>query len=109
MTTHSNDSEIQEEGCVALVHFAWNNDANRVSIAAKHGIEAIMSAMTTHSNVSKVQEYGCLALSNLTFNDSVAIMIQLEGGLAVLEQNPSSSYAATALQRIRAVIDLGYW
>jgi hypothetical protein len=65
--------------------------------------------MTAPNTNSKVQECGCLALSNLTLNDSVAIMIQLEGGLAVLEQNPCNSYAVTALQRIRAVIDLGYW
>jgi hypothetical protein len=48
---------------------------NKRSIAAKHGIEAIVVAMTAHSNAAKVQEWGCLALFNLTFNESVAVRI----------------------------------
>jgi hypothetical protein len=62
-----------------------------------------MSAMTAHNNVTKVQKWGCRALFNLTFNKSVGI--QLEGGLAVLEQNPSNSNAETALQRIMAFLN----
>jgi hypothetical protein len=68
----------------------------------KHGIEAIVSAMRTHSNESKVQECGCLVLFKLTFNEFAAVRIQLEGGFAVLEQNPSNSKAGTGLQRIKA-------
>jgi hypothetical protein len=101
MTVHNNVSKVQERGCSAIVSLARNNDANRVSIAAKHGIEAVVSAMTAHSNVLEAQEWGCLALFCLSCNESVAVRIQLEGGLAVLEQNPSISYARTALQRIR--------
>jgi hypothetical protein len=52
-----------------------------------------------------MQEYGCFVLSNLTFNESAAVRIQLEGGLAVLEQNPSNSDAKTALYRIKALIN----
>jgi hypothetical protein len=108
MTTHTYELKVQVRGCLALGNIA-SNDANCVSIAAKHGIQAIVRAMTVHVNKSKVQEYGCLALSNLTFNDSVAIRgIQLEeGGLAVLEHNPSNSNAETALQRIKALASLG--
>jgi hypothetical protein len=91
---------VQEYGCYTLGSLARNNDANRVSIAAKHGIEAIVSAMTAHKNVSKVQEGGCLALFALTHNESVAVRIQLEGGVAVLEQNPSDVCAELALQSI---------
>jgi hypothetical protein len=60
-------------------------------------------AMMVHTNITEVQEYGCLALFNLTFNKSVAVRIlQLEGGLAVLKQNPSNSNAKRALKRIKA-------
>jgi uncharacterized membrane protein YecN with MAPEG domain len=104
MTAHSTVSKVQEEGCLTLSHLACNSDTNRVSIAAKHGIDAIVSAMTMHSNVSKVQDYGCMALLQLTFNESVAVRIQLEGGVAVLEQNPSNSYAETALQSINKAL-----
>jgi hypothetical protein len=60
-----------------------------------------VSAMTVYSNVSKVQEWGCFALSSLSFNESVATRIQLEGGVAVLEQNPSNANAEKAMQRIK--------
>jgi hypothetical protein len=106
MIMHRNASKVQEYGCFALGNILCNNDANRASIAAKHGIEAIVSAMTAHSNVPKVQERGCVALFNLSFNESVSVRIQLEAGLAVLEQNPSNSHAKMALQRIRAPINL---
>jgi hypothetical protein len=51
MVMHSSVSKVQEQGCYALGNLASNNVANRLSIAAKHGIEAIVSAMATHSNV----------------------------------------------------------
>jgi hypothetical protein len=52
------------------MNLTCNNDANRTFIAAKGGIEAIVSAMTAHSNVSKVQEWGCFTLANLARNDA---------------------------------------
>jgi hypothetical protein len=101
MAAHSNAPKVQEEGCYALGKLACN-DANCVSIAAKHGIEAIVSTMTAHSYIPEVQEHGCLALFNLSFNESVANRIHLEGGLAVLEQNPRDSNAEAALKRIES-------
>jgi hypothetical protein len=54
---------VQELGCAALDYLARNN-------AAKHGIEAIVSAMTAHSNIPEVQEWsGCGALGNLARNN----------------------------------------
>ena len=109
MSERTGDSNVVKRvecGWCALGNLASNNDANRVSIAAKHGIEAIVSAMTTHTNAPKVQDQGCLALFNLCFNESVAARIGVEGGLAVLEHNPSNSDAERALQRIRASINL---
>jgi hypothetical protein len=50
MTAHSNVSKVQEQWCLALGNLACN-DANRISIAAKHGIEAIVSAMAAHMAV----------------------------------------------------------
>jgi hypothetical protein len=101
MTVHSNVAQVQEWGCLALGGLAYKNDANCISIAARHGIEAIVSAMTAHINISEVQEKGCLVLLNLSFNEFVAVRIQLEGGLAVLEQNPNNSHAEAALHRIK--------
>jgi hypothetical protein len=43
-----------------------------------------VSAMKAHSNVSKVQEQGSVAMFYLSLNESVAVRIQLAGGLAVL-------------------------
>ncbi len=106
MAAHSNMWNVQEYGCLALGNLSRNNDVNCVSIAAKYGIEAIVSAMTTHTNAPKVQDQGCLALFNLCFNESVAARIGVEGGLAVLEHNPSNSDAERALQRIRASINV---
>jgi hypothetical protein len=107
MKAHSNVSELQERGNLALGNLARDNDDNCVLITAKHGIEAIVCAMTAHSSVSEVQNYGCSALYNLSFKESVAVRIGLEGGLAVLEQNPRDFQAKTALQRIKALITLG--
>jgi hypothetical protein len=104
MTMHSTVFEVQEEGCHALAQLACNSDANIVSIAAKHGIDAIVSAMTMHSNVSNVQDYGCIALLQLALNEYVAVRIQLEGGVAVLEQNPSNACAELALQCINKAL-----
>jgi hypothetical protein len=100
MTAHSNVSKVQERGCLALGILARNIDANRVSIAAKQGIEAIVSAMTTHSNIPEMQERGCVSLLSLTLNESVAVRVELGGGVDVLEQNPNNSNAEVALQRI---------
>jgi hypothetical protein len=102
MTAHSNVSKVQEWGCVALRHLICGNDANCASIAAKHGIEASVSAMAAQSNVFKRQKIGFGASFNLSFNESVAVRIQLVGGLAVLEQNASNSNAQAVLQRIKA-------
>jgi hypothetical protein len=107
MTAHSTVSKVQEKGCLAIANLAWKNDANCVIIAVKDGIEIIVSAMMAHSNIPKVQEWGCLALFKLGFNESIAVRIQLKGGLAVLEQNPSNAYAQTALLRIKTSIILG--
>jgi hypothetical protein len=106
MTAYSNVSKVQELGCLALGNLAWNDDANCVLITAKYGIEAIVCAMTAHSNISEVQKYGCSVLSTLTFNEFAAVRIQLEGGLAVLEQNPNNSDAEIALHQIKALINL---
>jgi hypothetical protein len=62
--------------------------------------------MTAHSNVSEVQENGCFVLFNLAFNEFVAVRIQLERSLALLEHNPSNFDAETALYRIKALIIL---
>jgi hypothetical protein len=84
MTTHINVSKVQEWGCLALGNLACNN-VNRVSIAANHGIEAIMSAMTAHSNVSEMQEHGCLALANLAYNnDVICISIAAKHGIEAI-------------------------
>jgi hypothetical protein len=61
--------------------------------------------MTAHSNAPKVQEYGSFALFILSFNESVSVKIQLMGGVAVLEHNPSNPHAEAALQRMRASIN----
>jgi hypothetical protein len=107
MVAHSNSLGVQQWGCAALMNLACNNAANCLSIAAKGGIKVIVSAMLAHSAIRKVQEWGCFALFYLTVNDSVAVRMQFEGGLAVLEQNPSNSYAKRALQRIKPLIILG--
>jgi hypothetical protein len=61
---------VQERGCLAHGNLARSNAANRVSIAAIHGIEAIVSAMAAHNNVLEVQENGCYAPGNLACNDA---------------------------------------
>jgi hypothetical protein len=107
MTAHRNVSKVQECGCGALGNLASNNDVNRVSIATKHGVEVIVSAMTAHSIITGVQECGCLAFFNLTVNESVTARIGLEGGVAVLKHNLSSSNVETALHLIKASINFG--
>jgi hypothetical protein len=107
MMVQINVPKVQEQGCAAIVNLTLNNGANYVSIVTKHGIEAVVSAMTAHSNILEVHECGCLVLFNLSFNESVAVRIQLEGGVAVLEQNSNDFYAKRALQRIKASIILG--
>jgi hypothetical protein len=107
MTAHSNIPDVQENGCLALANLAAKNDANRVSIGAKYGVEAIVRAMAAYSNISNVQKRGCLVLFILSFSESLAARIQLVGGLAVLEQNPNNSHAERALQRINAFLNLG--
>jgi hypothetical protein len=47
-----------------------------------------------------------MVLFNLHINEFAAVQIQLKGGLAVLEQNPSNSDAETALYWIKALINL---
>jgi hypothetical protein len=107
MTAYSNESKVQELGCDALGTIA-RNDANRVSIAAKHGIEAIVIAMTAHSNIPEMQECGCSALLSLTLNEYVAIRVEVEGGVAVLEQNRSNSNDKKALKWMnKALVNFG--
>ncbi len=103
MAKHSKASKVQEWGRLALGNLARNNDANRVSIASKHGVDAVVLAMTTPRIAmcqrARADVFGFVYLS---FNESVSVSIQLVGGGAVLEQNPISSYALTALQQIRS-------
>jgi hypothetical protein len=50
----------------------------------------------------------CLRLAPffyLTFNESFAVRIHLEGGLAVLEHNPSNSLCGESVATIRALIN----
>jgi hypothetical protein len=85
MIAHSNESQVQEQGCRALGNLACNNDANCVSIAAKHGIEAIVSAMRTHANAPKVQERGCLALGNISCNkDANGVLMASKHGVEAI-------------------------
>jgi hypothetical protein len=78
-------SKVQEWGCFALGNLALNSDANRVSIAAKHGIEAIVSAMAAYSNITEVQECGCLALANLACtNDAYRVSIAAKHGIEAI-------------------------
>jgi hypothetical protein len=82
---HSNVSKVQKWGCLALGNLVSNNDANFVSIAAKHGMEAIVSAMTTaHSNVSIVQERGCLALTNLACHAANRVSMAAKYGVEAI-------------------------
>jgi hypothetical protein len=71
--------------CHALGNLARNNDANRLWIEARHGIEAIVSAMTAHSNMRKVQEWGCLALVNVASkNDANRVSIGAKHGIEAI-------------------------
>jgi hypothetical protein len=90
-----------KSGGYALWSLTRYNDENCVVIPVKHVIEAIVSAMTAQNNIPEVQGRGCLALFSLTFNESVAVRIGIEGGVAVLEHNPRNYNAKRALQRIR--------
>jgi hypothetical protein len=77
-------SNVQERGCFALRNLACN-DANRLSIVAKPGIEAILSVMTEYSNVFTVQEEGCAALGNLAVNhDAICVAIASNHGIEAI-------------------------
>jgi hypothetical protein len=85
MTAHSNVSNGQEHGCLALAMLAATNDENWVSIGPKGGIEAIVSAIAAHINNPEVQEYGCLALVNLARNnDANRVSIAAKGGIEAI-------------------------
>jgi hypothetical protein len=76
---------VQKLGCAALGNLTHNNDQNRVTIAAKGGIDVILEAMQRHSDHAEVQEQGCTALHNLACkNDQNTATIMAKGGIDVI-------------------------
>ena len=57
------------------------NAENRVAIAAKGGIEAVVGAMGVHGSSAGVQEAGCRALGNLAYNVENQGSIAAKGGI----------------------------
>ena len=62
---------------------AVNNDANqRTTIAERHGIDIILTAMQQHSDSAEVQQYGCQALGHVAaYNDANQRTIAEKGGI----------------------------
>ena len=67
-------------GCTALGGLA-KNTANRVVIASKRGIHAVVMAMGTHESSVRMQQAGCSALVNLAAkNPNNQLAIAAKGG-----------------------------
>ena len=75
MAGHGSSVGVQDAGCWALGNIAsceslglyfvgWNAE-NRIAIAAKGGIEAVVRAMGAHESSAEVQDAGCWALGNI--------------------------------------------
>ena len=62
MAQHRDSTEVQVNGCGALMNVATRNAATRRTIAEKGGIEAVFHAMTQHSHHEGVQEWGCYVM-----------------------------------------------
>jgi hypothetical protein len=101
MKAHLNQADVQKYGCRALSVLAVAQDDNRLAIAKAGGIAAIVNDMEAHNHHVGVQEWGCLALYNLSFNAKVALLIEVGGGVQVLEAASSYPYAGSALEKIQ--------
>jgi hypothetical protein len=97
---HLNQADVQKYGCRAVANLAVTQDDNRLVIAKVGGITAIVSDMKAHNHHVGVQGWGSLALYNLSSNTKVAILIEVGGGVQVLEAASSYPYAGSALEKI---------
>ncbi len=78
---HIGNPGVQEAGCAALRHLAYNNDNNKASISRSGGIEAVINALRRHPDHAVVQEAACAALYNLSFNIDNQLAIAKVGGI----------------------------
>jgi hypothetical protein len=84
MQQHGDHAGVQELGCLALRNLATNNDQNKMTIAAKGGIDVIVKAIQRHADHAGVQEKGCRALGNLAVNYQNNVNIAAKGGIDVI-------------------------
>ena len=61
---------MQQVGCGALQHLAFNNAANQAAIASAGGIEVVVAAMGAHASDAAVEQNGCSALQYLASNNA---------------------------------------
>ena len=86
---------------------------NRVAIAAKQGIEAVVRAMGAHESSTGVQERGCSALVNLAaknLENKVAI-VETGGIEAVVRAMAAHQWCAVEVQEVgcRALHNIVLW
>ena len=84
MRQHSQNAEVQQQGCNCLYNLAYVPD-NKVKIREEGGIEVILEALRQHSGHAMVQQHGCNALGSLAFsNADNKVKIGEEGGIEVI-------------------------
>jgi armadillo repeat-containing protein 6 len=64
MSTHPDDSKIQEFGCHSLASIALRSPDNAAALMEKRADEMIVHAMRGHPTASAVQRGGCMAIRN---------------------------------------------
>ncbi len=80
MKTRCSSENVQHR---ALVNLAFNSN-NQITIAARGGIEVIVTALATHCKIENVQHVGCWAFKNLALNVNNRIRIASKGGIVAI-------------------------
>ena len=84
MKEHTKVAAVQEQACAVLRSLSASNANNRIEIAAKGGIVAVLAAMKEHPEVANVQKKACGVLCILFRHNDNKIDIVAKGGMAAI-------------------------
>ena len=80
MKEHTKVAAVQEQACAVLRSLSASNANNRIEIAAKGGIVAVLAAMKEHPEVANVQKKhaGCNVISSDTMTTRSTLWLKVE-------------------------------
>jgi len=98
MGSHLKSAAVQEQALSKLGALAVHGDKNKVALAARGGIEAVVDAMKKHFTNPAVHDAGLWALLNLAAHAETSVAIAAKGGIDVVVRAMSAHRSNVGVQ-----------